>query len=153
MFLKGSTSDRPVYYGPQDFLIGSVISVFRHKFLITGADLYVLNFAEQHPDQFPTDVISNLRQYLGGVTGRLNAKERNNVTLVRRQGDFDRIYSEIRNKLKSSRVTNSEDARTLFLKYDSDRTGYISKENIKDLFRKVSLPLDDDIIETVKKTF
>lgn len=145
----GSTSDRPVYYGPQDFIIGSVISVFRHKFRITGADLYVLNFAEEHPDQFPTDVISNLRQYLGGVTGRVDAKERNNVTLVRRQGDFDRIYSEIRNKLKSSRITNAEDVRALFLKTNSDRTGFISKENIKDLFRKVSLPLDDDIIETI----
>lgn len=37
----------------------------------------------------------------------------------------------------------------MFLKYDADRTGYISKENIKDLFRKVSLPLDDDIIDNV----
>ena len=37
----------------------------------------------------------------------------------------------------------------MFLKYDSDRTGFISKENVKDLFRKVNLPLDDDIITTV----
>ena len=39
--------------------------------------------------------------------------------------------------------------RQLFLKYDSDRTGYISKANIRDLFRTVSLPLDDDIIDQV----
>jgi len=37
----------------------------------------------------------------------------------------------------------------MFLKYDSDRTGFISKENVKDLFRKVSLPLDDDIIDAM----
>lgn len=37
----------------------------------------------------------------------------------------------------------------MFLKYDTDRSGYISKENIKDLFRQISLPLDDDIINTV----
>lgn len=66
-----------------------------------------------------------------------------------RPGDFDRIYAEIKNKLKASRITNAEDLRQMFLKYDSDRTGFISKENIKDLFRKVSLPLDDDIIDTV----
>lgn len=145
----GSTSDHPLYYGPQDFLIGSTVNVFKHRFRITGADLFVLKFAEEHKEQFPPDVLSNLRQYLGNVTGRVDARERNNVTLVRRQGDFDRIYAEIKNKLKSSRINNTEELRGLFLKYDSDRTGFISKENVKDLFRKVSLPLDDDIIETM----
>ena len=38
----------------------------------------------------------------------------------------------------------------MFLKYDSDRTGFITKENIKDLFRKISLPLDNDIIGQVR---
>ena len=80
----GSTSDQPIYYGPQDFLIGSVISVFKHKFKITGADLFVLTFAEEHPDQFPYDVLNNLRQNLGHISGRVDAKERNNVNLVRR---------------------------------------------------------------------
>jgi hypothetical protein len=37
----------------------------------------------------------------------------------------------------------------MFLRYDSDRSGFISRENIKDLFRQISLPLDDDIINTV----
>jgi len=65
-------------------LIGSTISVFKHRFRITGADLYVLKFAEEHPDQFPAEVLANLRQYLGNVTGRVDARERNNVNLVRR---------------------------------------------------------------------
>ena len=68
----------------------------------------------------------------------------------KRPGDFDRIYSEIKNKLKSSRITNPEEIRQLFLKYDTDRSGYITKSNIKDLFRTVSLPLDDDIIDQVR---
>lgn len=145
----GSTSDRPLYYGPQDFLIGSTINVFKHRFKITGADLYVLKYAEEHPDQFPPEVVSNLHHYLDGVTGRVDAKERNNVFLTRKQGDFDRVYAEVKNKLKSSRITNVEELRSLFLKYDSDRTGFITKENVKDLLRKVSLPLDDDIIEAM----
>ncbi len=37
----------------------------------------------------------------------------------------------------------------MFLRYDSDRTGFLSRENVKDLFRKISLPLDDDIIDAV----
>jgi Ca2+-binding EF-hand superfamily protein len=70
--------------------------------------------------------------------------------LFNRPGDFDRIYAEIKNKLKSSRITNPEELRQMFLKYDSDRTGFITKENIKDLFRKISLPLDNDIIGQVR---
>ena len=61
-----------------------------------------------------------------------------------------KLYSEIKNKLKSTRITNAEDIRQMFLRYDADRTGFITRENLKDLFRKVSLPLDDDIINTVK---
>ena len=37
----------------------------------------------------------------------------------------------------------------MFLRYDADRTGFITRENMKDLFRKISLPLDDDIITAV----
>lgn len=83
-FIKGSTSDRPLYYGPQDFLIGSTVNVFKHRFKITGADLFVLKYAEEHPDQFPPEVVANLHQYLGGVTGRVDARERNNVYLARK---------------------------------------------------------------------
>jgi len=48
----GSTPERPQFYGPQDFAIGAVIHVFRHRFLITNADAFVLSYMEQHPQQF-----------------------------------------------------------------------------------------------------
>lgn len=146
----GNDINKHSFYGPQDFYIGAVVSIFKHKFRIVGADLYVLKFAEEHADQFPRQTLDSLREHLGHISGRMDARERNNINLRRRPGDFDRIYSEIRNKLKSSRITNSEEIRQMFLKYDSDRTGFISKENVKDLFRKVSLPLDDDIIDAVR---
>lgn len=148
-FLKGSSTEKPDFYGPQDLAIGSIVTVFRHKFRIVGADLYVLKFAEENAAQFPTQTIESLRQHLSGITGRLDARERSTVHLRRRPGDLERIYAEIRNKLKSSRITNAEELRQMFLRYDSDRTGYISRDNVKDLFRKICLPLDNDIIDTV----
>ena len=48
-----SPPDQPVFYGPQDFHIGAVIEVFRHRFLITNADEYVLKYMEDHNEQFP----------------------------------------------------------------------------------------------------
>lgn len=73
--------------------------------------------------------------------------------MVDRDGDFERLYQEIRNKLKSTRITNAEDIRQMFLRFDADRTGFITRENMKDLFRRVALPLDDDIIDAVKLIF
>ena len=44
--------DQPSFYGPQDFYIGAIIEVFRHRFCITNADEYVLNFMEEQRGQF-----------------------------------------------------------------------------------------------------
>ncbi|ESN96853.1 hypothetical protein HELRODRAFT_102301 [Helobdella robusta] len=48
----GSTTDRPVYYGPQDFYVGAVIDVFRHRFIITGADDFAIKFMESRSNIF-----------------------------------------------------------------------------------------------------
>lgn len=145
----GSTSNQPMFYGPQDFSIGASVRIFKHKFRIVGADLYVLKFAEQNASQFPPEVLGSLRNQLGNVSGRVDARERTEVNIRRRPGDFDKVYAEIKNKLKTSRITSSEEIRQMFLRYDSDRTGCVSRENIKDLFRKISLPVHDDIIDAV----
>lgn len=82
--LIGSSPERPEFYGPQDFYIGAVITVFRHKFRIVGADLYVLKFAEENQNQFPPQTLESLRQHLGNISGRLDARERTNIHLRRR---------------------------------------------------------------------
>jgi Ca2+-binding EF-hand superfamily protein len=49
------------------------------------------------------------------------------------------------------RITNHEELRQMFLRYDKDRQGYITRENIFDLFRQINLPLDNDLIDAVRK--
>lgn len=48
----GSSPDKPVFYGPDDMHIGSVIEIFNHRFVITNADEYVLKYMDEHPGQF-----------------------------------------------------------------------------------------------------
>ncbi len=48
----GCPSDRPVFYGPEDFYIGAVIEVFKHRFVISNADQYVLTYMEENRHQF-----------------------------------------------------------------------------------------------------
>jgi len=49
------------------------------------------------------------------------------------------------------RITNHEQIRQMFLRYDKDRNGFIARENIVDLFRQINLPLENDIIDAVRK--
>ncbi len=57
----GSPPDNPDFFGPHDFIMGAVIDIFKHKFIITGADKYVLKYMEARPDEFSKEVIEPLR--------------------------------------------------------------------------------------------
>jgi hypothetical protein len=141
--------EHPQFYGPADFYIGAVIDVFHQRFIIRSADLFVLKFAEEHPEQFSPTVLESLRQHLANETGRPDARLTTNVRVQRRPGDFIRLYAEIRNKLKHMRITNHEEIRLMFLRYDKDRQGFIARESIEDLFRQINLPLERDLIDAV----
>jgi hypothetical protein len=110
-----------------------------------------LKYAEEHPEQFSPAVLDSLRQHLSGEQGRPDARLSTNVRVQRRPGDFIRLYAEIRNKLKHMRITNHEEIRQMFLRYDKDRNGFIARENIYDLFRQINLPLENDLIDAVGK--
>lgn len=58
----GSSMDAPHFYTPQDFAIGQTIEVFKHKFVITDADLYVLKYMEANRESFPIEVIESLKK-------------------------------------------------------------------------------------------
>ena len=146
----GSSMEQPQFYGPADFYIGATIEVFRQRFIIRSADLYVLKYAEEHPALFPPMVLESLRQHLGHETGRPDARLSTNVRVQRKPGDFIRLYAEIRNKLKYMRITNHEEIRQMFLRYDRDRQGFITRENIFDLFRQINLPLENDLVDAVR---
>lgn len=148
--LQGSSIEQPQFYGPSDFYIGATIEVFRQRFIIRSADLFVLKYAEEHPEEFTPAVLDSLRQHLGNQSGRPDARLSTNIRVQRRPGDFARLYGEIRNKLKQMRITNHEEIRQMFLRYDRDRNGFVSRENISDLFRQINLPLESDLIDAVR---
>lgn len=57
--------DSPDFFTPADFSIGAVIEVFNHRFVITGADEYVLKYLELCPGKFPANVIESFRKAHG----------------------------------------------------------------------------------------
>ncbi|XP_051951704.1 EF-hand domain-containing protein 1 [Xyrauchen texanus] len=61
----GSVVENPEYYGPADFSIGATLEVFGHRFVLTDADRYVLNYLESVPNHIPEHMLSSLRQRFG----------------------------------------------------------------------------------------
>ena len=58
--MPGSSLSLPS--SPQDFAIGAKVEVFKHKFIITDADEYVLKYMEARVDAFPAETIESLRK-------------------------------------------------------------------------------------------
>ena len=61
----GSSIDKPNFYTPADFKIGAQVEVFKHKFIITNADRYVLEYLESFPAIYPLETINSIREKLG----------------------------------------------------------------------------------------
>lgn len=56
--------NNPEYYTPADFYIGGIIEVYKHRFIITGADLCVYRYMQANPEKFSPEIIDNIRNYM-----------------------------------------------------------------------------------------
>ncbi|XP_076457113.1 EF-hand domain-containing protein 1-like [Babylonia areolata] len=142
----GCPPDGPEYYGPQDFFIGAVIEIFNHRFVITGADAFVLTYMEEHASQFPPGTINSLREKLGQTQATKEMVKGGPMKVKRSQGDLDQLVKQVRAQLKKIAITDKSRVDEMFLRYDRDRSGFISVENMRDLCRRLQLPVDDDVI-------
>lgn len=148
-----STIEAPKYYGPQDFYIGAKIDVFKHRFIITGADHFVLKYMEAHKDQFPDSVIDSLRNK---VLPELSEPPKEmvkggNVHLKRSIGDINKLVDQTIVQMKRIGITDKKDVYEMFLRYNKDRNGYLGSENIKEICKKLHLPVDNDVIQEIVK--
>lgn len=65
----GTPTDNPQFYTPADFYIGAKIHIFKHRFIITDADEYVLKYLEANAATFPAGTIGSIRQKHGASAG------------------------------------------------------------------------------------
>ncbi|ESO86018.1 hypothetical protein LOTGIDRAFT_195429 [Lottia gigantea] len=144
----GSQPDNPAFYGPTDFYVGAVVEVFKHRFVITSADQYVLKYMEEHKEQFPAQTVESLRQKLGETTisSSKPVVKGAPLTIKRSAGDLQNLVSQVRAQLKKIAITDKTRVDEMFLRYDKDRTGYIDANNMRELCRRLQLPTDDDVL-------
>ncbi|XP_059155901.1 EF-hand domain-containing protein 1-like isoform X2 [Physella acuta] len=145
----GSTMEKPTYYGPQDFYIGAIIEIFRHRFVITNADAYVLNYIEDHKSQFPEQMYQSIKEKVGSGPEPKEAIKGGPMKVQRRPGDLEGMVHQVRSQLKKLAITDKSRIDEMFLRYNSDRTGFIDLSNLRDICKRLQLPIDQDVLEIV----
>jgi len=55
----------------------------------------------------------------------------------------------VRAQLKKIAITDKCRVDEMFLRYNNDRTGFIDVNNLRDLCKRLQLPIDDDVLQTV----
>jgi len=144
----GCPPDKPEFFGPQDFHIGSEIEIFRHRFIITSADHYVLKYMQEHSNQFSANTIKSIEERLTHIPLQEQAAG-GSAAPVYEAGELDQLVKEVKGQLKKIAITASNRKDQMFLGADVDRQGYISKENLGRLCEKQHLPSDPAIINAL----
>jgi len=145
----GSSPEKPVYYGPQDFYIGANVDIFKHRFIITNADAFVLKYIEEHKPQFPDEVYQSIKQRVGEQPGPKEAMKGGPMRVQRQAGDLELMVRQVRAQMKKIAVTDKSRVDEMFLRYNNDRTGYIDNKNLRDLCKRLQLPVDEDVLNAV----
>ncbi|KAL5968441.1 EF-hand domain-containing protein 1 [Taenia solium] len=148
----GSTAEKPDYYGPKDFSIGSIIDVFGTRFVITDADEYVVKFMEAHRDQFSDSLIENLSsKVVSDIIMKNNRDSRSckigsAADLQRNPEDIDKMVDDLAVQLRKLALSDETRMDALFLKYNKDRLCFVDIEALKDVCKKLQLPGDEDVL-------
>ncbi|XP_074905051.1 EF-hand domain-containing protein 1 [Buteo buteo] len=136
----GSTTENAMYYEPSDLTIGSTIEVFGHRFVITDADEYVLNYMESNAESFPAATLQSLRDHF---RPRQVVKETANSDipmLGTSKQELDELVVQVQEELKLHNYLNNKNIREAFLQCDKDGSGILDKAKFLALCNSLSVP-------------
>ncbi|NXI99038.1 EFHC1 protein, partial [Psophia crepitans] len=146
----GSTTENATYYEPSDLTIGSTIEVFGHRFVITDADEYVLNYVESNAERFPAATLQSLRDHF---RPRQVVKETANSdipTLGTNKQELDELIVQVQEELKLHKCLNNKNIREALLQRDKDGSGILDKATFLALCNSLSVPTDTVLLNKVR---
>jgi len=90
-----------------------------------------------------------LKQRLAEGTLRNETVKGAPMKVKRTDGDLGVLVQQVRAQLKKIAITDKARVDEMFLRYNTDRTGFIDALNMRDLCLKLQLPADDDVINAL----
>uniref|UniRef100_A0A8C3LE15 EF-hand domain containing 1 n=1 Tax=Chrysolophus pictus TaxID=9089 RepID=A0A8C3LE15_CHRPC len=137
----GSTTENAVYYGPSDLTIGSTIEVFGHRFVITDADEYVLNYMESNAESFPATTLQSMRDHFHPrQVVEETAKSDVPAPGTSKQEELDELIARVQEELKLHNYLNYSNIREALLRCDKDETGFLDKAKFLSVCDSVKVP-------------
>ncbi|KAL8173091.1 UNVERIFIED_CONTAM: EF-hand domain-containing protein 1 [Gekko kuhli] len=146
----GSSPDNPVYYGPIDLTIGATVEVFSHRFVITDADLYVLNYMESNPGSFPAAVIESMRNHFAPRQAAAEAVKRLDQSEPDQQ-ELEAAVAEMQEHLQRHNYFPDGEMQAAFLQRDKDSSGLLDKADFLELCEHFKVPVDDPLFQKVTR--
>jgi hypothetical protein len=70
-------------------------------------------------------------------------------SIYSRPGDLERVVADVKGQLKKMVITDKNRIDEMFLRYNSDRQGYIDGTHLKEMCLRLQLPADDDVNDRV----
>ncbi|NXE99226.1 EFHC1 protein, partial [Menura novaehollandiae] len=140
----GFTPENPIYYEPSDFTIGSTIEVFGHRFIITDADEYVLNYLETNAESFPAATLQSLRDHF---RPRQVVVETVNSGIPKK--DLDDVIVEVQKELKLQEPLNTRKFHEAFHHCDKEGSGLLDKTKFLDICEKLNVPISTLLLKKV----
>ncbi|XP_048358965.1 EF-hand domain-containing protein 1 isoform X2 [Sphaerodactylus townsendi] len=142
----GSSTDSPVYYEPADLTIGATVEVFSHRFVITDADLYVLNYMESNPESFPAAVVQSMRDHFAPRQAAAEAIKRLDQSKPDPQ-ELDTVVAQTQEHLQRHNYLFDSSMQATFLQQDKDGSGLLDKVEFLALCDHFKVPVDDPLFQ------
>ncbi|KFZ52825.1 EF-hand domain-containing protein 1, partial [Podiceps cristatus] len=136
----GSTTENAMYYEPSDLTIGSTIEVFGHRFVITDADEYVLNYMERNAERYPVAALQSLRDHFRPRQVVETTAKSDIPTLGTSRQELDELIVQVQEELKLHENLNNKNIREAFLQCDKDGSGILDKAKFLALCDSSSVP-------------
>ncbi|XP_009982991.1 PREDICTED: EF-hand domain-containing protein 1, partial [Tauraco erythrolophus] len=142
----GSTTENATYYEPSDLTIGSTIEVFGHRFVITDADEYVLNYMESNAESFLAATLQSLRDHFHS---RQMVKETANsdiAMLGTSKQELDELIVQVQEELNLHKNLNNKNIQEAFLQSDKDGSGILNKAKFLSLCDSLNVPTNTFLV-------
>ncbi|XP_067150955.1 EF-hand domain-containing protein 1 [Apteryx mantelli] len=141
-----STTENATYYEPSDLTIGSTIEVFGHRFVITDADEYVLNYMESNAESFPAATLQSLRDHFRPTqVAKETAKSDSPIPGSSKQ-ELDELIVQVQEELKLHNYLNNRNIQEEFLQHDKDGSGILDKGEFLALCDSLNVPTSDVLV-------
>ncbi|XP_025897263.1 EF-hand domain-containing protein 1 isoform X2 [Nothoprocta perdicaria] len=142
----GSTTENATYYEPSDLTIGSTVEVFGHRFVITDADEYVLNYMESNAESFPAATLQSLRDHFRPRQVVKDTAISDSPIPETRKQELDELIVQVQEELKLHNYLNNRNIQEKFHQRDQDGSGILDKGEFLALCNSLNVPTSNVLV-------